>query len=112
TLSTSIQLSVQDGVLMAFGPEGDPVPPHLLKELCTSRDGCTLRLKEGQDVDSQRALAVFDAQQRGALASRESNRWVASFLGHEGSFEPTPQELLDREPNDELPPHPPSANMA
>lgn len=24
-----VKLSIEDGLVMAFGPEGDPVPPHL-----------------------------------------------------------------------------------
>ena len=111
-LTASILLSVQNGVLMAFGPEGDPVPPRLLNELCTDIDGCRLQLKEGLDVDNHRALAVFEAQQRGPLADRENNRWVESFLGHDGHFEPTPQHLLDEEPDDELPPQPPTVGMS
>ncbi len=97
---------------MAFGPEGDPVPPRLIDELCTGVDGSRLRLKGGAIVDSRRALTVFDAQSRGPLADRTSNRWVESFLGHVGGFEPTPQELLDQEPDGDLPPQPPSVYLS
>lgn len=96
---------------MAFGPEGDPVPPRLIDELCTSVEGSRLCLKGGAIVDSARALAVFDAQSRGPLAHRTSNRWVESFLGHVGGFEPTPSELLDQEPDGNMPPQPPTAYM-
>jgi hypothetical protein len=97
---------------MAFGPEGDPIPPRLIEELCAGVDGSRLRLKGGHIVDSQRALAVFEAQQRGSLADRKNNRWVESFLGVNGGFESTPPELLEQEPDDEMPPQPPSVYLS
>ena len=99
----AIQLRIVDGLLMAFGPEGDPVPPALLRMV--SREGPTSFLEQdsGAAVDCERVLTVFGVQQRGALADRPGDRWIRAMLGLEGSFEPTPPELLEEEPNDPLP---------
>lgn len=93
---------------MAFGPEGDPVPASLARDVCAEADVKRLRLRNGISVDCQRALAVLEAQQRGKLSKTPSNRWIEAMLGIAGSFEPTPEALLEREPNDAMPPEPES----
>jgi len=99
----SIQLRIQDGLLMAFGPENDPLPPALLRTV--SKEGPTsfLERDSGQAVDCERVLTVFKVQQRGALSDRPGDGWIKAMLGLEGSFEQTPRELLEQEPNDPLP---------
>ena len=89
---------------MVFGPDGDPIPPKFLKEAFSERQAAMLRMADGTLVDSDRVLAVLDAQQRGRLAKRPSQAWIGSMLGLAGSFEATPQELLDCEPNTSMPP--------
>ena len=108
----AVSLQVQGGLLMAFGPDGDPMPPRYLKEAFSGRRTAKLRMSTGALVDSDRVLAVLDAQQRGALAKRTSKAWIESMLGLAGSFEETPEDLLQREPDGEMPPHPPSVYLS
>ena len=108
----AVSLKVQGGLLMAFGPDGDPMPPRFLKEAFSGRRAAKLRMSTGALVDSDRVLAVLDAQQRGALAKRKSKAWIESLLGLAGSFEETPEELLQNEPDGEMPPQPPSVYLS
>jgi hypothetical protein len=98
-----ITLQVKGGLLMAFGPDGDPVPASLAKRVCSEAEVQRLRLRNGIAVDCQRALAVLEAQQRGKLSMKPSNRWIEAMLGLAGGFEPTPDALLGQEPDDALP---------
>lgn len=104
--SIDIELRIEHGLLMAFGPDGDPVTPRLVKETFADDLDGSCRYGTGQDIPRRRALAVLDAQQRGPLAKRRSDPWIESMLGLAGGFEPTPPELLESEPNLPMPPLP------
>ncbi len=100
---TEIKLSIEDGLLMVFGPEGDPIPPLLLKEACVKQPCARIRLPNGFAVDHKRLIDVIDAQQKGKLADQATDRWIKAMLGAEGVFEPTPEAHLAEEDTEEAP---------
>ncbi|MGI9419041.1 MAG: hypothetical protein ACR2RA_14525 [Geminicoccaceae bacterium] len=102
----SIILRVENGLLMTFGPDGDPLPPDLVRSICAAGDGDTLTMETGHKVDQSRVLAILDAQQRGPLAEHRSSGWVRAMLGFSGGFEETPSDRLQSEPIGSAPPAP------
>ncbi|MGI9435679.1 MAG: hypothetical protein ACR2Q4_12770 [Geminicoccaceae bacterium] len=92
-----IHLQIEDGLLTTFGPSGDPVPPQSVKHACAEQPADRLRQADGTHVESERVIAVLDAQQRGTLADRQSDPWIEAMLGAAGGFEDTPQEILAQE---------------
>lgn len=105
----AICLRIEDGLLMAFGPDGDPVPPSLLKSTDADHAGDELILESGEWVDRQRVLDVLDAQQKGALCDHPNDKWVEAMLGLAGGFEPTTPERLAEEPDSPTPALPDTA---
>jgi hypothetical protein len=93
----AIRLRIEGGLLMAFGPGGDPAPPRLV----ASDHDAALLLENGGLVDRQRALAVLEAQQKAPLAGVPNDRWIEAMLGLAGEFEPTDPALLERELEEE-----------
>lgn len=92
-----INLSIEDGLLEVFGPDGDPVPPLLLKEACVRQPRATIRLPNGFAVDHKRLIDVIDAQLKSPLAERPTDRWIKAMLGAEGAFEPATDDHLASE---------------
>ncbi|MGI9493528.1 MAG: hypothetical protein ACR2QF_14110 [Geminicoccaceae bacterium] len=92
-----VELSIERGLVMAFGPLGDPIPPQLLKEACVRQPQATLQLPDGLTVDHKRLITVIEAQQAGQLAEHPNDEWVKAMLGAEECFEPTSSELLASE---------------
>ncbi|MEM8947801.1 MAG: hypothetical protein AAGA21_14260 [Pseudomonadota bacterium] len=105
-VAATIQLRVEDGLLMAFGPDGDPMPPALVKSLCADDPKGTLQLESGETVDRRCVLNILDAQQKGQLADHPVDGWVEAMLCLGGAFEPTPPRLLDDEPLGIMPSRP------
>ena len=101
--SVEITLRVEDGILMACGPDGDPVPPSLVKATVVTDPEGTFPLDTGALVSRQRVRDILEAQQRGGLSERPSDPWIEAMLGLVGSYEPTPPELLDSEPDTPMP---------
>lgn len=99
----TICLRVEGGLLMAFGPDGDPMPPSLVKAACADDPKGTLQLESGKTVDRRRVLNVFDAQQKGSLADEPNDGWIEAMLCLGGAFEPTAPELLEQEPPGAMP---------
>ena len=97
-VAATILLRIEDGLLMAFGPDGDPMPPALVKSVCADDPKGTLQLESGKTVDRRCVLNVLDAQQKGQLADDPIDGWVEAMLCLGGAFEPTPPRLLDDEP--------------
>ena len=82
-----VKLSIEGGLVMAFGPLGDPIPPQLLKDACARQPEATLQLPDGLAVDRKRLIAVLEAQQAGRLAEHPNDAWIKAMLGAEGGFE-------------------------
>jgi len=89
---------------MAFGPDGDPIPPSLVRETFITDPEGQCSLETGLLVSRQRVLDILEAQQQGPLSEHRSNLWIEAMLAAAGKFEPTPLELLDSEPNTPMPP--------
>lgn len=89
-----IRVSIEEGLVMAFGPLGDPLPPQHLKDACAKQPEAKLRLPDGRAVDHDRLIDVLEAQQKGPLAERPNDPWVQAMLSAEGGFEPAPPECL------------------
>ncbi len=94
-----IHLRVEDGLLMAFGPDGDPLPPGLLTTTGEELRDHGPPLYDGHPVDHERMVEILLAQRTGALAAegRRCDRWIEAMLGVAGQFEPTPAGLLATE---------------
>lgn len=94
---TEIKLSIEDGLVMAFSPKGDPISPSLLKETRAKQPLAEIRLPDGVVIDQKRLIDVIDAQQKSPLAEKSADNWVRAMLGAEGSFEPATAEQLASE---------------
>lgn len=105
-VAATIRLRVEDGLLMAFGPDDDPMPPALVKSLCADDPNGTLQLESGETVDKRRVLELLEAQQRGRLSDSPHDGWIETMLRLGGAFEPAAPELLANEPLCEMPPRP------
>ena len=93
----NVRLSIEGGLLMAFGPDGDPITPDLLKEACDHQPNVRLTMSNGGAVEQDRLLAVIDAQQRSRLADHKNDRWIRAMLGLEGGFEDASDSDLESE---------------
>lgn len=92
-----MRLSIEDGLLMVYGPCGDPVPLLYLKEALVKQPSAKIRLPNGFAVNHKRLVDVIEAQQKGPLAATPTDRWIKAMLGADGSFEPTSANLLESE---------------
>lgn len=104
--SVPMTLRVEQGLLMAYGPDGDPVPPNLIKASVITDPEGQFPLETGALVSRQRVLEILEAQQQAALSTPPSDPWVEAMLGVAGSYEPTPSEFLENEPSSPMPPLP------
>jgi hypothetical protein len=79
-------LRIEDGVLMAFGPEGDPIPPGAFVAAAAAQPNLPLAWSDGRTVSSKRVAAVLEAQARGPLIAAHADRkggepWIRAMLG-------------------------------
>jgi len=89
---------VRDGVLMVFGPEGDPVPPHAFGDAAASRPDAELRLADGGSVRASRIAEVLRVQTTGRLAAADrDDAWILMMLGQGKGPEQAPEEALGAE---------------
>lgn len=92
-----IHVRVEDGLLMTFGPLGDPVPPAVVRTVCASEADGMLQLPGGELVDHRRVVEILEIQQKGPLADHQNDRWIEAMLGVGGSYEAIPDGLLSSE---------------
>jgi hypothetical protein len=80
---TLVRAAIRDGLLMVFGPEGDPVPPQTFGAAATERPDAEVRLMDGPRVRAERVAAVLDAQMSGRLGSGlgGDEPWIRAMLG-------------------------------
>ncbi len=111
-VAATICLRVEQGLLMAFGPDGDPMPPSLVRAACADDPKGTLQLESGKTVDRRCVLNVLDAQQKAPLADEPNDSWIEAMLCLGGAFEPTTPELLAKEPLGAMPALPDDGDQA
>ncbi|HSA79744.1 MAG TPA: hypothetical protein VLE23_02910 [Geminicoccaceae bacterium] len=81
-----VSLTVDDGVLMALGPEGDPIPPADFVAAAAAQPDATVAWSGGETVSAGKAAAVLEAQTRGPLGSEQGDQnrgeaWIKAMLG-------------------------------
>jgi hypothetical protein len=78
-----VRAAIEDGLLMVFGPDGDPVPPQVFGAAAAAQPDAGVRLSDGPQVSAQHIAAVLEAQTRGRLGSGESGDepWIRAMLG-------------------------------
>ena len=78
-----VQAAIQDGLLMVFGPDGDPVPPQVFGAAAAEQPHAGVRLGDGPPVPAERIAAVLDAQMSGQLGSGQGGgeAWIRAMLG-------------------------------
>jgi hypothetical protein len=79
-------LRIEDGLLMAFGPEGDPIPPAAFAALAADQPDAEIALEGGARAPAQRIAAVLAAQAKGTLTGAQGERaggeaWIKAMLG-------------------------------
>jgi hypothetical protein len=78
-----VQAAIEDGLLMVFGPDGDPVPPQVFGAAAAAQPDAGVRLSDGPQVPAERIAAVLEAQTRGRLGPDRSGGepWIRVMLG-------------------------------
>ena len=93
-----MRLAIEDGLLMVFGPERDPVPPHTFAAAAAAHPDVRLALPDGTSVPASRAAAVLSAQALGRLGQSEpGSAWILAMLRDGGGPEPASEDLLRAE---------------
>lgn len=80
---TAASARIDGGLLMVFGPDGDPLPPRSFAEAARAQDGVSIPL-EGEPVPVGRVADVLEAQSRGRLTEAEDgsgDAWIRAMLG-------------------------------
>ena len=79
-------LRIEDGLLMAFGPEGDPIPPAAFVAMAAEQPDAEVALEGGTRAPAQRVARMLDAQAKGPLAGPSGDwaggeAWIKAMLG-------------------------------
>jgi len=78
----NVRLVIEDGLLMALGPDGDPVPPEAFRAALFAKVDAAVALDGVGEVSAEKALAVLQAQTDGMLAEGEdTDGWILAMLG-------------------------------
>ena len=100
-LLSEVSLRIEDGLLMCFRSDGDPMPPAVFIAAAHEQPDTPVRLGDGTAVPPMRAAAVLEAQARGpltgAVEGAAADRWIRSMLG----LEPQPEPASAAETEDE-----------
>src|SRR5687767_3109615 len=62
-----VRAVIEDGLLMVFGPDGDPIPPEIFGIAAAEQPDAGIPLRDGPLVRAERIAVVLDAQMRGHL---------------------------------------------
>jgi hypothetical protein len=81
-----VSLRIEDGLLMAFGPDGDPIPPGAFAALAAAQPDAGIALDGGSFAPAGRVAAVLEAQAKGRLAGQPGDpvggeAWIEAMLG-------------------------------
>ena len=88
-----VRAAIQDGLLMVFGPDGDPVPPQAFGAAAAERPHAAVPLEDGPPVRAERIAAVLDAQISGDSGPGQGagEAWIRAMLG----IGPRPEMVRD-----------------
>jgi hypothetical protein len=94
-----VRAAIQDGLLMVFGPDGDPVPPQVFRAAAAEQPHAAVPLADGPPVRAERIAAVLDAQIGGHSGSGQggSEAWIRAMLGIGPRPEMAPDDDLGAE---------------
>jgi hypothetical protein len=79
-----VRAVIEDGLLMVFGPDGDPIPPEIFAVAAAEQPDARIDVRDGLRVAAERIAAVLDAQMRGHLGSAQGgadHAWIEAMLG-------------------------------
>jgi hypothetical protein len=78
-----VRAAIQDGLLMVFGPDGDPVPPQVFGAVAAEQPHAGVPLADGPPVRAERIAAVLDAQisNRSEAGQDGGEAWIRAMLG-------------------------------
>jgi hypothetical protein len=79
-----VRAVIEDGLLMVFGPDSDPIPPEIFVVAATEQPDAGIQLQDGPQVAAERIALVLDAQMRGHLGSGGAgvaDAWIEAMLG-------------------------------
>ena len=82
----SASVRIEDGLLMAFGPEGDPIPPPMFMAAAAEQPDAEVKLGDGRTVPAVRAARVLEAQAKDRPDAAHGNppaatAWIEAMLG-------------------------------
>jgi hypothetical protein len=91
-------LAIEDGLLMVFGPEGDPVPPQAFADAAAVRPEALLSLPDGVAAPASRVAAVLGVQTRGRLdGAGHGAEWILTMLQEQDWPEAESEDTLRAE---------------
>jgi hypothetical protein len=77
-----VSATVQDGLLMVFGPDGDPVPPRSFAAAAEVQPEAPVALGDGRSAPAGRVARILEAQLGGSLATPDAaGPWLRAMLG-------------------------------
>jgi hypothetical protein len=91
-----VRALIEDGLLMVFGPDRDPIPPEIFGLAAAEQPDAGIQLQDGPRVTAERIAVVLDAQMRGHLGSAQGDAddaWIGAMLG----IGPQPEMAADEE---------------
>ena len=90
--------AIEDGLLMVFGPDGDPVPPRAFAAAAAADPAALLELPDGTTAPAARVAAVLSTQVLGRLGrSSQGSEWILAMLREAGRPEPASEDELRAE---------------
>jgi hypothetical protein len=93
-----MRLTIEDGLLMVFGPDGDPVPPKAFTAATAADPAALLDLPDGTTAPASRIAAVLRAQVLGRLGrSAQGSEWILAMLSEAGRPQPASEDQLRAE---------------
>jgi hypothetical protein len=93
-----MRLAIEEGLLMVFGPDGDPVPPRAFATAAAAQPAILLELPDGTTAPAARIAAVLRAQVLGRLGgTSQGGEWILAMLREVGGPEPASEDELRAE---------------
>lgn len=101
----AVSAVIEDGLLMVFGPDGDPVPPEIFCAAADDQPEALVRLRDDEQVPAARISTVLEAQTAGRLVpgEGEGSGWIAAMLGLGPQPAPAFPDELEAEERSSLP---------